>query len=390
MATDDYDSIVQSHPEMILISETPAVWQGFLTVSCRSNSGRNIRIKLKLTAPSYPSLHDAKIKFGKEITLIRNSIGFSNQVKDLMSKTRKVSLFLRQLQSLISNFIDVAYIEDNMYGATDNNALDILQELKLVLEIPSDVQLLSDSSLNTFKLSMNNVCLKLQRTKNRVRPWTVIYSDLPEIPSFGPFEKNVSTLNIARNKFKLQVEMLKTAWLNLQQIDKQCRVVDPLQPKPCHLYRRVFLTPSLSMFVRINPLNPTDLPEIKFLGSETEVELKNDFISKNVHNWNPKDCVIDNLMMLLNIEEFPKEEVEERMEDENAIVTDEECCICFSMMSDNELLPDKICSNEKCRRHFHTPCLLKWLQAVAGNHIIFDHIHGNCPHCEESISCCIK
>ncbi|XP_076278688.1 E3 ubiquitin-protein ligase Fancl [Lasioglossum baleicum] len=390
MANNDYDSIVQWHPEMILISETPVVWRGFLTVSCRSNSGRSIRIKLKLTAPSYPSLHDAKINFGEEITLIRNSTSFGNKVNDLMTKATKVSLFLRQLQSLISNFIDAAYIEDNMYDATDNNALDIWQELKLVLEIPSDVQLLSDTSLNTFKLSMNNVCLKLQRTKSRVRPWTVIYSDLPEIPGFGPFEKNVSTLNIARSKFKVQVEMLKTAWLNLQQIDKQCWVLDPLQPKPYHLYRRVFLTPSLSMFVRINPLNPMDLPEIKFMGSETEVELQNDLISKNVHNWNPKHHIIDNLMMLLNIAEFPKEEVNECVEDENAIVTDKECCICYCMVSDNELLPDKICNNEKCRRHFHTSCLLKWLQAVAGNHIIFDHIHGNCPHCEESISCCIK
>ncbi|XP_033338653.2 E3 ubiquitin-protein ligase Fancl [Megalopta genalis] len=390
MSANDYESMIQWHPEMILISESPIIWQGFLTVFCRSNFGRNVRIKLKLTVPNYPSLHDAKINFGKEIALISNYINFSNQVKDLMSNARKVSLFLRHLQSLISNYIDVSYIEDNIYNVTDSNALDILQELKFVLEIPSEVQLLSDSSLNTFKLSLNNVSLQLQRTKCSLRPWIVIQSDLPEIPGFCPFEKNVLTLNVARNKFKLQVEMLKTTWSNLQQIDKHCWVQDPLQPKPCHLHRRIFLTPSLSMLIKINPLNPMDFPEIRFMGSKTEVELQNNLVSKNVHNWNATDSIIDNLLMLLNVTVFPKVEAKECVEDEDAIVADQECCICYSMVLDNEVLPSKICSNEKCRRHFHTSCLLQWLQAVPGNHIIFDHIHGSCPHCEESISCCIK
>lgn len=58
--------------------------------------------------------------------------------------------------------------------------------------------------------------------------------------------------------------------------------MDPLQPKPCHLYRRIYLTPSLSMFIKIDPLNPMDLPEIKFMGSETEVESKRELISKNL------------------------------------------------------------------------------------------------------------
>ncbi|XP_031841771.1 E3 ubiquitin-protein ligase Fancl isoform X2 [Nomia melanderi] len=317
-------------------------------------------------------------------------IKYDEQVRNLMLNETKISFFLRHLQSLISNFIDAAYIEENTYEVLDNNAQDILQELKEVLEIPSKVQLLSDTYLNIIKLSLNNVCIKLQRTKCTASPWDVIYSDLPEIPSFGPFKKNLSTLMIARNKFKLQVEMLEATWLNLQQIDKHCWVLDPLQPKPCHLYRRIFLTQALSMFIKIDPLYSRDLPEIKFMGSETEVELQRDLMSKNVHNWNPNYNIVENLMMLLNIDIFPKEVKQEYIKDENAIVTDKECCICYSMVLDNEILPDKICNNEKCRRHFHTPCLLQWLQAVPGNHSVFGHIHGTCPHCEENISCYIK
>lgn len=62
--------------------------------------------------------------------------------------------------------------------------------------------------------------VRLQRTSHRTCPWTVVYSDLPEISTLGPFEKNILTLDIARNKLKLQVEMLKKVWSNLKQIDE--------------------------------------------------------------------------------------------------------------------------------------------------------------------------
>ncbi|XP_076163567.1 E3 ubiquitin-protein ligase Fancl [Ptiloglossa arizonensis] len=389
MVVDDYEVIVQCHPEMVLISEIPVTWQGFLTVSCRSNSGRNIRVKLKIIVPNYPSLHDANVTFGKKITLIRN-LEFSRKVKNLMQNTTKVSSFLRQLQSLISSFINPIHIEDDIYEITDNKAVEVLQELKDILEIPSEVHLSSDSNLNTIQLSIKNVSLKLQRTKDRIYPWTVIYSDLPEIHSFGPFEKNISTLSIARNKFKLQVEILQNAWTNLRQIDEKCWILNPQEPKPFHLYREIYLTPCLSMFIEVDPLNPMDLPIIKFAGSEDEVKLKEDLVSKNLHYWNLECNIIDNLMMLLNIDTFLKKEKKVCIEDKNVIVTDEECCICFSIKLDSEIIPKKICSNEKCRRHFHTLCLLEWLQNVAGNHIIFDHIHGTCPYCQESISCSIN
>lgn len=100
----DYKSIIQWHPEMILISEKPITWKGFLKVSC--NSGRNMRIKLKLIVYNYPSLCDAEINFGKEIAFIRNK-EFSEKVKNLMHNVNKISPFLKQLQLLIvsNNFL---------------------------------------------------------------------------------------------------------------------------------------------------------------------------------------------------------------------------------------------------------------------------------------------
>ncbi|CAL7951808.1 unnamed protein product [Xylocopa violacea] len=383
---DDYKSIIEKYPEMILISQNPATWQGFLKVS--SNSGRNIRIRLQLIIHNYPSFYGVEINFGKEIAFVRDQ-KFSEKLKDLTCNKTKVSTFLRQLQSLIRNFINNGHIiESNGYEPVNNDIVQILNELKDVLEIPSEVQILSNNSLSIIKLSYKNMAVQLQRTKHG--KWMVIYSDLPEIPNFGPFEKNISTLMIARTKLKLQVEMLEEAWSNLKQIDENCWVVDPLNPKPCHLYRQIYLTASLSMFIKIDVLRAMDLPEIKFMGSDVEIESKRELVSKNLHNWNSEYNIIDNLTMLLNINSFPKKEVKKQSQDCCAVVADEECCICFSLELNNETLPDKICSNKQCRKHFHTSCLLQWLQRTAGNHIVFDYIHGPCPNCQEDISCCIK
>lgn len=47
--------------------------------------------------------------------------------------------------------------------------------------------------------------------------------------------------------------------------------------------------------------------------------------------------------------EFPEQQ--ENIEEKKAIIN-YECGICFS-----DELPDKICNNKKCMRHFHSVCL---------------------------------
>lgn len=95
--------LLEWHPEMILVSKSPVTWQGFLVISHASCTSYDIqcpRIKLKLILPNYPSFRDAQIRFGKQIAFLRN-IEFIEKVKALIKSTEMVSLFLRQLQSLI-------------------------------------------------------------------------------------------------------------------------------------------------------------------------------------------------------------------------------------------------------------------------------------------------
>jgi len=61
--------------------------------------------------------------------------------------------------------------------------------------------------------------------------------------------------------------------------------------------------------------------------------------------------------MLLNLYDFSKQQ--ENFEDEKAIIGKQECGICLFVKSDIDELPDKICNNEKCMKHFHSMCLSK-------------------------------
>lgn len=58
-------------------------------------------------------------------------------------------------------------------------------------------------------------------------------------------------------------------------------VVDPLKPNKSHMHRRIHLSQSVSVIVKIDPLNPTAVPQINFLGTESEVNKQEDNV--NIH-----------------------------------------------------------------------------------------------------------
>ncbi|XP_043494677.1 E3 ubiquitin-protein ligase FANCL [Polistes fuscatus] len=388
MLIEECESIFQWHPEIILTSTSPVTWQGLLMITIPSNAIEKQKVRLKLILPNYPLIHGAVLNFGKSYAFLQKRT-FITSVNDLIQKSSSVSSFLRLLQSLISETIDKLNEEYNV--PIDQSPTAILQDLRYIFESKSGVTLSSNSSLDTIKLSLKNIHIVLKRTNDNINPWNVISNDLPEISALGSFNQKISSLTIIIDKFKQQVDRFDALWKVLSEIDKNCCILDPIPAKPNHLYRRIYLSQSLSILITIDPLNPTSPPNLKFLGSDVDVQRQKNIISKNMHIWNSEKSILHNLLILLDISEFPSQkEQSDSIDDQNCMFMNEECCICFSLESDTEQFPNKICDNIKCRRHFHTKCLLQWLQAVAGNQVAFDHIHGSCPHCEESISCPIN
>lgn len=99
----NYKEILDYQPEMVLISESPVTWKGFLIISHSSCTVRDVqcpRVKLKLVMRNYPSFDNAQISFGRHIAFLRNK-EFSKKVNELMNSTQTVLSFLRELQSLI-------------------------------------------------------------------------------------------------------------------------------------------------------------------------------------------------------------------------------------------------------------------------------------------------
>lgn len=380
----NYEAILERHPEMILVSESPVTWHGFLIIS-RSLCAYDFqspRIRLKLIMPAYPLFHDIHVKFGRQIASLQNK-EFYKRMNDLIktaSKTEQtVSSFLTQLQSLIGEYIcntDIKILVSNF-----DTTRCFLQELEAALQHLPDVLISSDQNLNTIKLHYRDVSVTLQRCNSTEHPWKVIASDLPNIPIFKDFEKNMTNLSIAKTKFKWQMEILEKTWEQLEEIDENCWVIDPLKPNKSHLYRRIHLSQSLSVTITIDPLNPIALPVIKFSGCDNEVKRQTDDVQNNIHKWDHDCSILENLKMLLNMYEFPEQQ--ENIEEKKAIIN-YECGICFS-----DELPDKICNNKKCMRHFHSVCLSRWLQTIIGNQVVFNHIYGTCPYCKEKISCSI-
>lgn len=78
----------------------------------------------------------------------------------------------------------------------------------------------SNQDLNIIKLHYRDVSVTLQRCNSTELPWKVIASDLPNFPIFEGFEKNVTNLSVAKTKFKWQVEVLRKAWEELEEIDE--------------------------------------------------------------------------------------------------------------------------------------------------------------------------
>lgn len=192
MAAEEYNEIFNWHPELILISECPVTWEGLLIIPWKSNT--ETRIKIKLIVPKYPLLNDARLLFGRKLTFLYGT-KFNEKVYNLLQSAVTVSSFLRQLQMLIGDSV-----HDNLetyIGTVDNTGEGILEELKTVLETPCDIQVSSNSNLNVIKLSLKDVSIVLRRSTNYKTPWTVISSDLPELPKFESFNKSIFSLSDA-------------------------------------------------------------------------------------------------------------------------------------------------------------------------------------------------
>lgn len=94
---DEYSEIIKEHPYLILINDSPVSWHGFLLIN-----NNQVKMEIKLIVPTYPSMKNAILRFGKNIYHMHNT-DFSTKSMELLHSAISVSTFLRQLQRLMVN-----------------------------------------------------------------------------------------------------------------------------------------------------------------------------------------------------------------------------------------------------------------------------------------------
>jgi len=196
-------------------------------------------------------------------------------------------------------------------------------------------------------------------------------------------------------QFQDKLRSFQGAWAELDDLDANTWVLDPVEPNYSIMYRRIALAKHCSMQVRISIEAPRSVCECQFMGSEAALAPFRKRFNRNLRSWNRSAGVRSNLLRVLEISEFPQKDAKE-------IGEQQECGVCYcvrlpiedlevdaeiSTRNKNEsILPDCICPNPKCSRGFHPACLRDWFQSLPTTRHTFDTMFGTCPYCSGPIS----
>ncbi|XP_022907086.2 E3 ubiquitin-protein ligase FANCL [Onthophagus taurus] len=208
--------------------------------------------------------------------------------------------------------------------------------------------------------------------------------DLPEYQESLVKPPDGSLLTVYENYLKIvNNNNLQALFDILDEIDKNCWVLEPENPTRRDVSRRIMLDEKVSIVITFNPKDVSTIPQIKFLGPVGLTKKYVDLLNKNCVNYNPHGDTILELYNLLEIKNFPRQPT--NVLEEELLVNDEECCICFSKWLEGKA-PEVQCENGSCRQRFHFDCLYQWLRSSSSTTFYYE-IYGNCPNCEKKIRC---
>lgn len=97
---EDYDEMFKLFPEMVLLSKSPPTWKGVITVKNSINC--KIKVKVKLTVPSFPRLDNAIVYFGSSIAFLFGN-SFKKQIDSILKRSESVPGFFVELIKLIAS-----------------------------------------------------------------------------------------------------------------------------------------------------------------------------------------------------------------------------------------------------------------------------------------------
>jgi len=244
-------------------------------------------------------------------------------------------------------------------------------------------------SLANINNELTQLQLKQKDAKNREHIINIeLSSDYPNtapkcncsLPEAVALTWNSKTSNLSdvMTQYSKALEKYEDFWGVMEDIDKNTCVLEPQHPSMAETMRRIAAVKHVSLQINVDPLAPRSVPECQFLGAETAISPLRDKLNLNLHQWNYKLTLRQNLESVLEIK-FPSPSTAKK-EDLNM-----ECAICYTYRIEEEI-PDKVCDGKNCGRPFHASCLTLWLKNVPSNRQTLNTIYGKCPYCEEPIT----
>ncbi|XP_057784386.1 uncharacterized protein LOC131001811 isoform X1 [Salvia miltiorrhiza] len=214
----------------------------------------------------------------------------------------------------------------------------------------------------------------------------------PSVSADVPYNSDLewspnSRLRDIVQQFQRHVDKLQDFWSTLDDIDRSLLVLDPKHSHHAVSYRPIKIGNDCCMVLSINVDDPRSLPECRFLGSDTAVNVLRDIWKRKCKEWAREKSFLENLLHIFgNLLPQPSylQQNEEQVE----------CGICYAqyLPTDDELgaksgtATDYSCENGNCNRAFHSVCLGDWLRSITTTRQSFDVLFGNCPYCSDPVA----
>ena len=188
-------------------------------------------------------------------------------------------------------------------------------------------------------------------SSDRITYFTVKGHSFPEVPSFKYFEYSTTIEEHVAN-FRQYLEYLEEYYENVEKIDRLCFVVDPPKITTKTTWRIIKYNETVFLKMLIDPLNPTTLPELQFIGPVDDTQPLIAKLNEKMSTWDTELSVYDNFLQVFEIMHFAMQ-----LDTEMADQTGSNCGICYAFRCEDRLVPLIACDNISCGKIFHISCL---------------------------------
>ncbi|XP_069684816.1 E3 ubiquitin-protein ligase FANCL isoform X2 [Periplaneta americana] len=257
--------ILKRFPLLIPENSNFTLYRGFIQVG-------NEEFYIRLHVPHYPDLKELSLQCSWELSVILQ--GNAKHLSEWTSSCSTLIAYLECLQNLIMKCLETGEVASLLltgHRLSVDTYKRIISELESV-GIDHIVQvssLLDEIMLQAIDQASRTHILGLSLCANYPSAPPVIQADLPNTVLSNL--KRSSSLPAIYKSFVQQIAALQVFWDALDELDSICWVIDPENPKRKDAYRRIMIGNNVSVQITIDPFNPMERPDIKFLGSECAV-----------------------------------------------------------------------------------------------------------------------